>query len=350
MAHRAVILFLCASGHFQEGLTALIQTQRTVCAAAGDQACLNCLLMETKTVHQVTWQKVTPEGEMNIGTYNKYSGERVNPGYQGKVELKVGGLQNTSIVIREVTEQDEGCYRCLFNTYPDGALIDYTCLKLYELHGPVLDVRVSSEEAVVSCSATGRPAPTVTLSVLQLKLVSSDHVHTNTNGTVTVTRTAVLSRHHNNSAQVECAVQVLSVPPKKVSVTIPEVKQTSSSDALKAESGSDNYITTWVVVGIVLVAIVLIAAILCLWKQQWKRVSQKDPEEIETPLKSTEDRPETRTPATARGTPLVQQLNEQTGTRQRTSTVKKKDNNVPKGSKSSPKVRQKLSRLFCNKE
>uniref|UniRef100_UPI0037E858A3 OX-2 membrane glycoprotein-like isoform X2 n=1 Tax=Semicossyphus pulcher TaxID=241346 RepID=UPI0037E858A3 len=215
-----------------EGLTALIQTQQTVCAAAGDQACLNCLLIETKTVHQVTWQKVTPEGEMNIGTYNKYSGERVNPGYQDNVEIKVSGLQNTSIVIREVTEQDEGCYRCLFNTYPDGALIGLTCLKLCELHGPVLDVRVSnsSEEAVVSCSATGRPAPTVTLSVLQLKLDSSDHVHTNTNGTVAVTRTAVLSRLHNNNAQVECAVQVLSVPPKKVFVTIPEVEQTSSAD------------------------------------------------------------------------------------------------------------------------
>uniref|UniRef100_UPI0037E92CAA nectin-4-like n=1 Tax=Semicossyphus pulcher TaxID=241346 RepID=UPI0037E92CAA len=269
MAHTAFI-FLCAIGFSQKGLTALIQTQQTVCAAAGDQACLNCLLMETKTVLQVTWQKVTPEGEMNIGTY-KYSGQRVNPGYQGKVELIVSGLQNTSIVIREVTEQDEGCYRCLFNTYPDGALIGLTCLKLCELHGPVLDVRVSSEEAVVSCSATGRPAPTVTLSVLQLKLDSSDHVHTNTNGTVAVTRTAVLSRLHNNSAQVECAVQVLSVPPKKVSVTIPEVEQTSSADDFDVESGSANRgrSQTWIIVSFVTVfCVAAVTFFLCKRKKQ----------------------------------------------------------------------------------
>uniref|UniRef100_UPI0037E8578A OX-2 membrane glycoprotein-like n=1 Tax=Semicossyphus pulcher TaxID=241346 RepID=UPI0037E8578A len=235
MAHRAVILFLCASGLFQEGLTALIQTQLTVMAALGEEAHFSCRLMQTRDVLQVTWQKCSPGKEKTLATDNKYFGQRVDPYFIGRVEINDGGLQNTSIVIREVTEYDEGCYRCLFNTYPDGALTGLTCLKLYELHGPVLDVRVSnsSEEAVVSCSATGRPAPTVTLSVLQHKVNSSDHVHTNTNGTVTVTRTAVLSRLHNNSAQVECAAQVLSVPPKKVSVTIPEVEPTSSSDGEK---------------------------------------------------------------------------------------------------------------------
>uniref|UniRef100_UPI0037E83E73 OX-2 membrane glycoprotein-like n=1 Tax=Semicossyphus pulcher TaxID=241346 RepID=UPI0037E83E73 len=220
------------------GLTALIQTQRIVMAALGEEAQFSCRLMQTRDVHHVTWQKFSSDGEKTFATDDKFFGQRVDPYFSGRVEFKDGGLQNTSIVIREVTEQDEGCYRCLFNTYPYVVLNGTTCLKLYELYGPVLRVRDSnsSEEAVVSCSATGRPAPTVTFMVTQQDfyvLHNSSVIVTNTNGTVTVTRTAVLSRLHDNSAQVECAVQVLSVPPKKVSVTIPEVEQTSSADGEK---------------------------------------------------------------------------------------------------------------------
>uniref|UniRef100_A0A3Q3GHL7 Ig-like domain-containing protein n=1 Tax=Labrus bergylta TaxID=56723 RepID=A0A3Q3GHL7_9LABR len=110
---------------------ALIQTEHTVMAAVGEQACLNCQLMKSKDVHQVTWQKILPDGESNVATYNKYFKKLVNLGFQGKVELINAGLQNSSILIRNVTEEDEGCYRCMFNTYPDGALIATTCLKLY---------------------------------------------------------------------------------------------------------------------------------------------------------------------------------------------------------------------------
>uniref|UniRef100_A0A3P9D4U1 Ig-like domain-containing protein n=1 Tax=Maylandia zebra TaxID=106582 RepID=A0A3P9D4U1_9CICH len=139
-------------------LTAVVQTQQTVLAAVGEDAEFSCQLLETKDVLQVTWQKISRDVETNVATYNKYFGQRVNDGFTDKVKFKYTGLQNCSIVIRNVTEQDEGCYRCLFNTYPEG------------LHEPVVDVRESNstEEWVVSCSATGRPAPTVTLISCQL--------------------------------------------------------------------------------------------------------------------------------------------------------------------------------------
>ena len=96
-------------------------------------------------------------------------------------------------------------------------------VSLAELHEAVLHVResTSSEELVVSCSATGRPAPTVTLTVPHYNSTSV----TNTNGTVTVTSTAVLSRLHVNSTRVGCAVRVLSGPQIVVYAVIPEVKQ-----------------------------------------------------------------------------------------------------------------------------
>uniref|UniRef100_A0A8C4EXN1 Ig-like domain-containing protein n=1 Tax=Dicentrarchus labrax TaxID=13489 RepID=A0A8C4EXN1_DICLA len=199
-------------------------TQQTVMAAVGEEAHLNCQLMQKKDVVQVTWQKVSPEKEENVATFNRYFGPRVNPDFIDKVEFKDAGLQNNSIVFRNLKEQDEGCYHCLFNTYPDGALT---------LHEPILHVRESNspEEAVVSCSATGRPAPTVTLRVLQQDLHFSNYSSvsvTNTNGTVAVTTTAVLSGYHGNSPEVGCAARVLSGPQIEVFMMIPEVKQSSA--------------------------------------------------------------------------------------------------------------------------
>ena len=94
---------------------------------------LSCHLLQSRDVLQVTWQKLSPEGEKkHIGSYNKYFGKTVKPEFQGKIKFEDAGLQKTSIVIMDVMEQDEGCcYLCLFNTYPDGPLTDRTCLQLY---------------------------------------------------------------------------------------------------------------------------------------------------------------------------------------------------------------------------
>ncbi|XP_044201142.1 nectin-4-like [Thunnus albacares] len=134
MTQTAVMTIFFVLGVFPKGLTAVTQTQQTVMAAVGEDVNFGCQLMQSRDVLQVTWQKLSPEGEKkNLGSYNKYFGQRVNPGFQGKVEFKDAGLQNCSIVIRKVMEQDEGCYLCLFNTYPDGSLTGRTCLQLYGL-------------------------------------------------------------------------------------------------------------------------------------------------------------------------------------------------------------------------
>uniref|UniRef100_A0A3Q3N8G5 Ig-like domain-containing protein n=1 Tax=Mastacembelus armatus TaxID=205130 RepID=A0A3Q3N8G5_9TELE len=216
---------------FHAGVPAVIQTQQTVVAAVGAEAQLSCQLLQPKDVLQVTWQKMLPEGEKNLATYTTYFGQRVNSGFKDKLEFKEAGLQTCSIVIRNVSDQDEGCYRCLFNTYPDGALTGRTCLQLYELHEPVLHIRESNStaESVVSCSATGRPAPTVTLKVTQRDSSLSHHNTVrvnNINGTVTVTATAVLSGSHDDSAEVGCAARVPPGPQVEVVMMVPQVKQT----------------------------------------------------------------------------------------------------------------------------
>ncbi|XP_038576125.1 uncharacterized protein LOC119903891 isoform X2 [Micropterus salmoides] len=213
MIHGAVIHLFCAFGVFQRGLTALIETQETVMAAVGGEARLNCLLMQPRDVLQVTWQKPLTEGEKTVATYNKH----------------------------------------------------------FELHEPVLHVGESNsaKEALVSCSATGRPAPTVTLSVLPHNGHFANHSSvgvTNTNGTVTVTTTAVLSRLHHNRTQVGCAVQVRSAPQIEVLVMIPEVKQSSAAGS----DESDDCSRSWT--SIILLSVVgtggCVAAVIFFWQHQ----------------------------------------------------------------------------------
>ncbi|XP_019210779.1 OX-2 membrane glycoprotein isoform X1 [Oreochromis niloticus] len=263
-------------GNFDKGLTAVIQTQQTVLAAVGEDAEFSCQLLETKDVLQVTWQKSSHDGEKNVATYSKYFGPRVNDGFTDKIGFKYTGLQDCSIVIIDVIQQDEGCYHCLFNTYPEGSFIGRTCLEVYELHEPVVDVRESNstEEWVVSCSATGRPAPTVTLSVSQQDLNFSQYNTvsvSNTNATFTVTTTAVLSGSRNNSTQVGCAARVLSAPHREVMVTIP----------LKDDDGNgldekSNYINSGIRILVILSSALLFACVsarifVCLRKKSQSR-------------------------------------------------------------------------------
>ncbi|XP_037618017.1 OX-2 membrane glycoprotein-like isoform X2 [Sebastes umbrosus] len=296
MAHRAVLHFLCVLGVFQKGLTALIETQHTVVAAVGDEACLYCHLIQSGDVEQVTWLKILPEGEKNLAASHKDFGQKVNPDFTDKMEFKYAGLQNTSIVIRRVMEEDEGCYRCLFNTFSEGALNATICLKLYELHGPFLHV---TESTVVSCSATARPAPTVTLTVPHYNSTSV----TNTNGTVTVTATAGLSGLHGNSTQVGCAVRVLSGPQIEVSMMIPEVKQ-SSDDGFDEESGSNNNFTL-IIVSVVVACVCVVAAVVIalLIRKHRNRWSHRDPEENKTPQKAIKDTDESAKVQSPKPTP-----------------------------------------------
>ncbi|XP_039648670.1 uncharacterized protein LOC120554116 isoform X2 [Perca fluviatilis] len=322
------------------GLTSLIETQQTVMAAVGEEAQLNCQLMQSKDVRQVTWQKLLPYGEKNLATYNKYFGQKVNAGFEEKVEFKCAGLQNSSIVIRKVTEQDEGCYLCLFNTYPEGALTATTCLLLYELHEAILHVGESNspEEAVVSCSATGRPAPTVTLTVPHHNSSSV----TNTNGTVTVTTTAVLPCPRSTARKVGCAVRVLSGPQIEVFTMIPEIRQ-PSADGFDEKSWSDNSdhnFTVILVLSVVMAGVCLAVIItVCIWliRKHWNCVSHRDSEENKTPQKPTKDDHEPKTP-------LMSQENE---VRQRGSTGGKKHCIYPKVP--SPNLRCKL-KLFSGTE
>ncbi|XP_043966342.1 OX-2 membrane glycoprotein-like isoform X1 [Gambusia affinis] len=293
MSRSALILFF-SLGILIKGLEAAIETQQIVLAAAGDQASLSCQLSKSKDVLQVTWQKVLPVGERNLATYTKKFGSRVSSDLKEKMDFQYESLQSCSMVIRKTTHQDEGCYRCLFNSYSEGALIGRTCLKLYELHGPFINVSRSNSHpgSVVTCSATGRPVPMVTLTVLHPDLVFSQYStsrETNTNGTVTFTTTALLSAL--STTQVGCSVSVDSAAPRELLVIVPGLTETSDYEQEKQnslsydESQESKGLKILLILGVVAVIVLTCCgvALIALWRH--KRVQNRDDENIKTPIR-----------------------------------------------------------------
>ncbi|XP_031669151.1 OX-2 membrane glycoprotein [Oncorhynchus kisutch] len=207
-----------------KGLSQLVTTQQVVTATLGEDAVLTCELMTLKDVRQVTWQKVTAEANENVATYSK-RGSHVNPPFQRNVEFEDEGLQSCSIIIRGVSRGDESCYKCLFNTYPDGPISGRTCLKVNELYGPsLLITQTNNSHTTLSCSATGRPVPTVTWEDTEILENSTMANVTHLNGTVTVTITSTLAAFSlpDKDTRVGCMVSLFSGGvTKNVSMVIP---------------------------------------------------------------------------------------------------------------------------------
>ncbi|XP_041637342.1 OX-2 membrane glycoprotein-like [Cheilinus undulatus] len=268
MTRSAFLHILWLFGVFQLiGLKVSIHTERTVMARLGEEVQLSCQLLTPSDVFQVSWYKVLPDGEKMVAADNKYFGQRVEREFSSRVEFKDASLQDSSIVIREVTEEDEGCYQCLFNTYPDGVLNETTCLKPYELHGPFLHVRESNfpKEVYISCSATGQPGLIVTIRALHHKVHKlSTHSQDNKNDTVTVSSTVVLPHSYDINIEVECAIEMLFGATTKAFVTIHKIERPSAAKSFdkKYVAQNDVYRQTLINVLFVIAACVLAATLI----------------------------------------------------------------------------------------
>ncbi|XP_013877964.1 OX-2 membrane glycoprotein [Austrofundulus limnaeus] len=160
------------------------------------EAHFNCAVSPPTGVRQVTWQRPSKDEKIvNLATFSTSYGEQVNEPYKGKVVLTETSLNSSSIILRNVTWEDEGCYICAFNVYPDGSKRKQMCLTVQGI-SKVNTSRESSVEQerearqeVFSCSATGKPAPSIewdvspgaiiTQTVQQRVVVNRDSTFTN---------------------------------------------------------------------------------------------------------------------------------------------------------------------------
>ncbi|XP_059184310.1 OX-2 membrane glycoprotein-like [Centropristis striata] len=137
----------------------------------GGDAYYRCAVANPAGVLQVTWQRLYKDESIeNLATYSKRFGQQVNDPYRGKVIFTEASLSSTSITLSNVTWGDESCYICSFNVYPDGSKRKQTCLTVQGISKVETSVHPQSSEeddddedmeVVFSCSATGKPAPTI---------------------------------------------------------------------------------------------------------------------------------------------------------------------------------------------
>ncbi|XP_015247477.1 PREDICTED: OX-2 membrane glycoprotein-like [Cyprinodon variegatus] len=138
-------------------------------AKYGEEAIFTCTLPDPKGVLQVTWQRgLKPESLENLATYSNRFGKQVNEPFNEKVSFRESTLNMSSIILKNITWEDENCYVCSFNAYPDGSKRKQMCLTVTG----VLEFTSAQQSSVLreqkirkellSCSATGKPAPTIT--------------------------------------------------------------------------------------------------------------------------------------------------------------------------------------------
>lgn len=92
-----------------------------------------CNLTTLADVVQITWQKIQDSLPQNIATYSNKNGERILPPYVDRLHCKSIEPNSSFITIREVTFEDEACYKCLFNVFPYGSHGGQICLNILSI-------------------------------------------------------------------------------------------------------------------------------------------------------------------------------------------------------------------------
>ncbi|XP_068764897.1 OX-2 membrane glycoprotein isoform X2 [Struthio camelus] len=196
---------------------------------AGGNVTFSCRLITNEDALQVTWQKEMEGTDDNIATYSTVNGQKIVKSYGSHVSFALSELQASAISLQGVTFQDEGCYKCIFNTFPSGAVTGRMCLKVYAISDPKVEAKLipSPDKAKgnvkvveMSCSATGKPAPKITWqlpSTLQQK-PREYHVRVS-NQTVTVISNFTLT--HSKVLQEYPVTCMIQHPSLNVTLALP---------------------------------------------------------------------------------------------------------------------------------
>ncbi|XP_051006514.1 nectin-1-like [Acomys russatus] len=160
-------------------------------AVLGGNVTIFCNLTSLANVEQITWQKIQGHLPQNIGTYSHKYGEKILPPYVNRLHCKILEPSASFITIRNLTFEDEACYKCLFNTFPQGSHGGQTCLNILTVSDLVTELQsVPGSEDLhnLQCSAMGKPAPGISIYPSQVIVPTEEYFVQNPNATVTVTK------------------------------------------------------------------------------------------------------------------------------------------------------------------
>ncbi|XP_041602792.1 OX-2 membrane glycoprotein isoform X3 [Vulpes lagopus] len=150
-------------------------------------ASLRCSLQNPEEVLIVTWQKVKPVSLENMVTFSKNHGVVVQPAYKDKINVTQLELKNSTITFWNTTLEDEGCYKCLFNTFGSGKISGTACLTLSVQPTVFLHYSFFEDQLNITCFANARPAPVISWKVAGSEIENSTEVLLHPNGTTSVT-------------------------------------------------------------------------------------------------------------------------------------------------------------------
>ncbi|XP_057187690.1 OX-2 membrane glycoprotein-like [Triplophysa rosa] len=175
----------------------------------GHNASLSCALSNPSGVKQVSWERLRAGDDAEtLATFSERYKDYVHQEYVGKVTI-TASLKSSSIVIKNVTFEDEACYMCSFKVYPSGPKRKTFCLTVKGISEITASVNSSSSDSdvTVSCSATGKPTP-----ILQWKSTEKDQnfsaskilTKLNSDGSNTTTSVLKLPLSQFHGKHVEC--------------------------------------------------------------------------------------------------------------------------------------------------
>ncbi|XP_027723431.1 OX-2 membrane glycoprotein-like isoform X2 [Vombatus ursinus] len=167
------------------------KNKSTDIAPLGNNVTLKCNLTIPADVLQITWQKVQGSIPKNIGTYSSQYGGKIFPPYDERIHHSSAELTSSSMTIYNVTLEDDACYKCLFNVFPDGIHGGQMCFSVQNVSELRIECHPRPDEGILIaiCSATGKPAPHINFSHESLLMESpKEHIDENPDGIANVTK------------------------------------------------------------------------------------------------------------------------------------------------------------------
>ncbi|XP_008105959.3 OX-2 membrane glycoprotein [Anolis carolinensis] len=164
----------------------------------GGKATLRCTPSKLYETTQVTWQKQMNGSLVNIAVYHNVRGPKiVLPDAQ--FNFTVLGVNETAITFWNASIQDNGCYQCIFNTFPLGPVTGKPCLSVYAHLNTFIHYKTSKTHTDATCFATSFPHPQISWLTQGGKM--NEKQVTNPNGTVSVMSSIFLNTSESQVGQ-----------------------------------------------------------------------------------------------------------------------------------------------------
>ncbi|XP_004066798.1 OX-2 membrane glycoprotein [Oryzias latipes] len=278
-----MLLLLCLTLAAAQGSASKVSGAGSTEVEFGGEAHYECTVDPAKGVQQVTWQRsFEDESIENLATFSRRFGQEVNAAYRGKVEFTRAALNSTAIRLRSASWEDESCYICLFHMYPEGSKRRHTCLKVTGVSSVNTSAALLQQEEergeelhAFSCSATGKPAPSIHWELPPNAAVENQtetSTSRNPDGTVTSSRSVTLRAPPLWSGGVDCVLNQGTGRERRHRITSrnQEVMTKGSSESGRSRS----HITLIVTAACFAVCICAAAAAASRWKRRLKTDTQ----------------------------------------------------------------------------